>query len=279
MTTGQLVNVSLQAIDNFGNKSFILEDINLCFSEKDRIGLIGRNGTGKSSLLSMIIGQVAPTKGNCRILPSRNEVTLMLQRPEDHFLFGTVGEQIHSYCQKNVNYSQIIELLNLVGLPEYCVKLPPLSLSSGQQRLVAIACAMGSNTHILLLDEPMAGLDSTGRSLVKKALLKIAGIRDFGWIIVSHHPDDLLGLVDWLWILESRHLVYNGPMADVPLEVVNNNFHQNGVRFLLFLKALKRMEYLFLRIFFPVLIKKLLLRNYRRKLYEITTSHSLLLTT
>ena len=231
MLSGSMINVGLQTKDPFGRVSDILKDVNLSFSEKDRIGLIGQNGTGKTTLLSILNGQLNPTQGTCNIVPNRREITLMLQRPEEHFLQGSVGEQVHSYCRNGASYSQIIDLLNTVGLPENCARMPPLRLSSGQQRLVAMACTLGSSARFLLLDEPMAGLDAPGRILVRKALMKIAEQRQLGWVIVSHHPDDLLGLVDHLWVLEKNSLIYDGPFANIPSDILNNEFpsHRNSL--------------------------------------------------
>jgi hypothetical protein len=96
--------------------------------------------------------------------------------------------------------------------------------------------------------------------------LKIAGIRDFGWIIVSHHPDDLLGLVDWLWILESRHLVYNGPMADVPLEVVNNNFPSKWCSLFTFLKSIEKDGVSLPKNIFSCTDKKIIVEELQKKI-------------
>jgi ABC-type multidrug transport system ATPase subunit len=239
MLSSCMVNVGLKTIDHFGKVSVVLKDVNLCFSDKDRIGLIGMNGTGKSSLLSILIGHLNPTEGTCKVSPARSEITMMLQRPEEHFLHGSVGEQVHSYCRRGASYDKIIELLNAVGLPEACVRMPPLRLSTGQQRLIAIACAIGSGARFLLLDEPMAGLDATGRVLVRKALMTIAEQRDLGWVIVSHHPDDLLGLIDRLWVLEKCGIVYDGPFTDIPVNILVNDFPPTRNSLFTFLRQLE----------------------------------------
>ena len=88
--------------------------------------------------------------------------------------------------------------------------------------ILAIACALASGAPFLVLDEPMAGLDIQGRILVKDALIKLNQKRDLGCIIVSHHPDDLLGLVERLWILEKGKLIYDGSFQQVPLQTLES---------------------------------------------------------
>jgi ABC-type multidrug transport system ATPase subunit len=140
-----------------------------------------------------------------------------MQRPEDHFTEMTVGDQVASYSARVLLPTARVALLARVGLPAATLKQPLRELSSGQQRLLAIACALTTDAQFLALDEPMAGLDAGARDLVRTALRGIVTEGRAGVLIVSHHPDDLLGLVDRLLILEQARLVYDGPLACAPL--------------------------------------------------------------
>lgn len=196
-----------------------LFDINLTWSSSERVGLLGRNGSGKTSLARLIVGLEKQTKGHVDTSGQHN-VTIVMQRPEEHFQYETVGKQIHAYG-KGLVYEAICNLLEQVGLPIDIINRPPLTLSTGQQRLVALACALSSSSQFIVLDEPMAGLDARDRALVRTSLRDLHHNRPVSWLIVSHHPDDLFGLVDRLWVLNEGQLVYDGPFSEVPLAVLD----------------------------------------------------------
>jgi ABC-type multidrug transport system ATPase subunit len=204
-----------------GTSRWILEDMNLSFQSNHRIGLLGKNGSGKTTLVRTISGLEEVSKGRFRIYPHEARIVVVLQRPEEHFLRGTVGEQINSYAPRSFSPEAIYRLLERVGLSADVARKPPFRLSSGQQRLVAIACAIATGSQFMVFDEPMAGLDATGRRSVHQALINIHCEQGIGWIIVSHHPDDLFGLVDRLWILDQGRLVIDCPFPHPDINKLN----------------------------------------------------------
>jgi ABC-type multidrug transport system ATPase subunit len=214
-------DLSVQALDLGGSTRSILKDINTSLDSNEKIGILGRNGSGKTTLVRALCGLDKPSKGKITKVPTSMRVMAVLQRPEEHFGRSSVGEQINSYAPKSLLPDQIHELMSTVGLSAELGLWPPLRLSSGQQRLVALACGLASGSPFLVLDEPLAGLDVQGRNLVRKALIRLNQINGLGCLIVSHHPDDLLGLIDRLWILEKGELVYDGPFRHVPVEILS----------------------------------------------------------
>ena len=211
MTSFELTKINIKKITPDGKSHWVLENINLGFESNHRIGLLGKNGSGKTTLVRIISRLDKVSKGRLSIHPKETRVTIMLQRPEEHFLRATVGEQINSYAPKSLSHDAIYKLMDQVGLATEIAKLPPIRLSTGQQRLVAIACVIATESLFLIFDEPMAGLDANGRRLIKQALTNIHSEHNKGWIIVSHHPDDLLGLVDRLWIMDQGKLINDSP--------------------------------------------------------------------
>lgn len=137
-----------------------------------------------------------------------------------------VGKQIHAYG-KGVTYERVMQLLEQVGLPVSIIHKPPLGLSSGQQRLLAIACALCSGANFIVLDEPMAGLDRSGRNLVKDHLLNLQHQGKTTWLTVSHHPDDLLGLVEDLWVMDQGRMIYRGSFRKAPIAVLEQCLGDN----------------------------------------------------
>jgi len=215
-----LDHIGVQVIATDGSMRWTLRDISSTFRANERIGLLGRNGSGKTTL-ARLIGQLDhPTTGKLQVRPSHARALLVLQRPEDHFVRGMVGEQVNSYAPRPMSPDAIHDLLQRVGLPVKVGRWPPLRLSTGQQRLVAFACALASQVHFIVMDEPMAGLDAGGRQLVKQSLIQLNDAQELGWMIISHHPDDLLGLVDRILVLEEGALLYDGPFQCAPLDIL-----------------------------------------------------------
>lgn len=194
----------------------VLEDVSFSWSSGQSIGLVGPSGSGKTTLLRLLAGLERPSSG---VIRRRKSIRVMavLQRPEDHFSETLVGEQVASYAPGVLLPSGRAEALASVGLRKEALSWPLRELSSGHQRLVAIACALVTEAPFLALDEPMAGLDAVGRGLVSTALQQIVEDRRAALLIVSHHLDDLLELVDRLLILDQGRLSYDGTLATVPL--------------------------------------------------------------
>ena len=74
---------------------------------------------------------------------------------------------------------------------------------------------------MIILDEPMAWLDASGRRLVRQGLESVLTHQDVAIAIISHHPDDLMGLVERLWILDDGCLIYDGAFEETPLSVLS----------------------------------------------------------
>ncbi len=212
-----LEQISVQRAALDGRKLTALQAISLSCHAGERIGLLGRNGSGKSTLARILSGLDRPTQGRCQLQPKGVRVGLVLQRPEDQFIYETVALQINSFSHHKLRPEAVETLLRTVGMPTHVANQSPRSLPDGQQRLVAIACALASNAAFIILDEPMAGLDRNGRLAVSQALTKLNCEQQVGLIIISHHPDDLLGLVDRLWILNEGELIYDGSFHKTPI--------------------------------------------------------------
>jgi ABC-type multidrug transport system ATPase subunit len=199
----------------------ILELPSLACRFDERIGVMGKNGAGKSSLARLLAGLDRPTSGRINKNPPRSRLLLVLQRPEDLFVRATVGAQIASYVQGAVDPAKIRTLITSVGLPLDAEQVSPLTLSTGQQRLVAIACALAAGPDMIIMDEPMAGLDYLARENVRQALVRLKQETSHGWIVISHHPDDLLGLVDRLWLIDQGRITYDGSFASTPSNLLS----------------------------------------------------------
>jgi ABC-type multidrug transport system ATPase subunit len=195
-----------------------LKPLSLSCGVGDQIGLIGRNGSGKTTLARLLSGLDRPSTGK---IARRGRILLVPQRAEDQFIAPTVGQQVASYAPGRLGQDELDGILQAVGLPLELAARSPQRLSTGQQRLLAIAAALATNARFMILDEPMAGLDQDGRQLVTQALIHLKRSGSCGTLIISHHPDDLLGLVERLWILDDGRLVYDGPFRAAPIDLLD----------------------------------------------------------
>jgi len=205
---------------NSGKVKSILSKVSFTWNVGENIGIIGLNGSGKTTLLRLIGNFEKPTEGKIIRKPKNIQISNVFQRPEDHFIYETVISQISNHARRRLSINSILEIVDRVGLSRDLLLQSPHSLSTGQQRLVAIASALTKQADFYLLDEPMAGLDAQNRKLVSTALKNLGENYQIGLMLVSHHPDDLIGLVDRIMILNNQELLYDGDIEKVHLEAL-----------------------------------------------------------
>jgi energy-coupling factor transport system ATP-binding protein len=208
-----------------------LKDITLSVEKGEFLGLFGPNGAGKSTLIQHLNGLIKPQKGSvtvCGIDASDAKLSrdlwkkagLVFQYPEHQIFQTTVFDEV-AYGPRNLKLPEAIvkervyEALEQVGLTqENITQLPPTTLSGGMRRRVAIAGMLAIQPEILILDEPMAGLDSAGRNLILD-MIKKRQERNETTIMVSHSLKEIMTLTDKLAILDSGSLVFTGMVKDL----------------------------------------------------------------
>jgi len=222
--TISLDHVEVSINEPGGGRRRIIPDLSLRFHSDEHVGLMGRNGSGKTTLIRLLMGLDRPTNGSIKIFPASVRKTFVLQRPEDHFVRSTVGAQINSYSPVPLDPPAVHKIMEEVGLPSKLGLCNPLELSLGQQRLLSIACALATRASFVILDELMSGLDADARESIRKTLRHLKNSDQAGWIISSHHPDDLMGLVDRLWILQEGSLLFDGDFSSGPISALSTCF-------------------------------------------------------
>lgn len=187
----------------------ILSNISIKLEKGETLGIVGKSGAGKSSLLSIIAGKLSPSAGEVYLdgksLPYAHQLLIpgyeFAQLVEQHFaldLYHTVFENV--YLKAN-NYSRdkrdlwVRKILRTLGL----LKLESqkaITLSGGEKQRLAIARAIATRPTILLLDEPFAHLDDLLKSKLLIYLQKLKSEFKCSMILVSHDGTDLLSLSD-----------------------------------------------------------------------------------
>lgn len=165
---------------NYGSKQ-LLQDTSLYLNERDRIGIIGINGTGKSTLLRILAGLETPDDGTVTV--QRNtQISFLPQNPVMNDAL-TVLEQVFTEFTpqfREINEYEVKSMLTRLGITDHNAKVG--TLSGGQRKRVALSAALIHPSDILILDEPTNHLDSDMVVWLEQRLSRFAG----GLIMVTH---------------------------------------------------------------------------------------------
>ncbi|HEX7073783.1 MAG TPA: ABC transporter ATP-binding protein [Hyphomicrobiaceae bacterium] len=183
----------------------VLENLTFSVRRGDQVAVLGPSGIGKSTLLQIIAGLIAPSRGSVVIggrpvkgpLPS---VTMMLQRPAllpwatvlDNVLLGL---RFSGAVRRDAAAAKAraMGLLERVGLDDRA-DAKPAELSGGEQQRVALARALAPNPAVLLLDEPFSALDPTTRKALRSDVAALARSSGVTLLLVTHDVADAAAL-------------------------------------------------------------------------------------
>jgi len=193
---------SIISIENISKKyknQFALKDVNIEIEKKDIYGLIGKNGAGKSTLLKSLVGMISPTNGKISVQGSHNDYTLALSRNNigffiDHSMYPYMNayENLIYRCKvlgitdAKKEVSRVLDLLKMSG-----IKKNVKTFSMGMKQRLEIAGALLGYPDIIILDEPLNGLDPEGIFDLKNLILDINRNYDTTFIISSHILSEL----------------------------------------------------------------------------------------
>lgn len=209
-----------------------LDSVNLTIYQGETLGIIGRTGSGKSTLIQHLNGLVRPTSGQILFegqdIWSSKELThtirfqvgLVFQYPEYQLFEETVYKDI-AYGPGNMGLDRdeidrrVRESAALVGLTEDQLEKSPFELSGGQKRRVAIAGVIAMEPKVLILDEPTAGLDPRGREAILAQIRAYHRKRGTTVILVSHSMEEIACNVDRILVLRGSHVYMDGTPRQV----------------------------------------------------------------
>ena len=207
----------------------VLENFSLSYEEPGIYGLLGKNGTGKSTLLYLIMGLLRPKQGEITLNGANTQERLpeslqeMFIVPEEYYLpsiplpdylkvlrpfYPNFDEQLmvkllQEFDMLNVNGAT----LNENGIPQ--INLGALSM--GQKKKVYMCIALAARTKLLLMDEPTNGLDIPSKSQFRKVVAQ--GMRDDQIVVIStHQVRDVETLLDHVTIIEQNAVLLNEKM-------------------------------------------------------------------
>lgn len=203
-----------------GAKQYVFNDFNLSIKENRIYGLLGKNGTGKSTLLYLISGMLRKKSGTVTIdgieadKGNPDILSDIFFVPEE---FELPAMSLDTYVKMNQpfypNFSR--EILNRCLLDfELPLSLNLKELSMGQKKKVYMCFALAANTRLLLMDEPTNGMDIPSKSLFRKVVANNMN-EDRTIIISTHQVHDVEQLLDHIIILEQSEVLLDSSVQDI----------------------------------------------------------------
>jgi len=212
----------------------VLNDINIEFKNGLVHSIVGKSGSGKTTIVELINALIKPTKGSIDVgnyhIESNNKINninnmrvkvgLVFQFPEKQFFCKTVKQEIEfgmncfHYKSKGIE-KRVIDSLKMVGLDESYLDRDPFTLSHGEMRSVAIASVLAFNPKIIIFDEPTIGLDNNSKKNLMRLIRMLKTRYSKNVIIVSHDTDFLLKVTDTVSVLEDGKIVLTGNKYEV----------------------------------------------------------------
>jgi len=213
-------------------ESRAVDDLSLKIEDGEFVGIIGHTGSGKTTMIGLIAGLLKPTSGRVLIdgedigakgydrKKLRRKIGVVFQYPEHQLFEETVYKDIafgpgklgisEAETEERVRYA-----MELMELDFDSVKnLSPFELSGGQKRRVAIAGVLAMKPSVLILDEPVAGLDPAGRIHLMNMIRRL-NREGVTILLITHSMDDLAENARRVVVLKGSRLLMDGTPAEV----------------------------------------------------------------
>lgn len=202
----------------------VLENLDLKFYSGEKMGLVAPNGSGKTTLLHIIMGLLKPESGQLEIfgkpvsnekdfLEVRRRIGLLFQDSDDQLFSPTVLEDVTfgplNLGKTTANAIDIArKTLAYLGLTDFEDRVT-FKLSGGEKRLVSLATVLAMEPEILLLDEPINGLDTKTQKIITDILSKL----ELSYIIISHDIDFLADTTNALYTMQEGRILLDNKLS------------------------------------------------------------------
>ena len=214
---------------NYHRDFYALSGLSFQVKKGETVGIIGTNGSGKSTFAKHINGLLLPTDGTVwvgemdtkdeeHIWDVRKTAGMVFQNP-DNQIIGTVVEEEVGFGPENLGvptdeiWKRVENSLRAVGMLERR-KDSPNKLSGGQKQRVAIAGVIAMEPKCIVLDEPTAMLDPNGRKEVLQAVARLRKEKNVTVILITHYMEEVID-ADQVFVMDSGHIVMHGTPREI----------------------------------------------------------------
>lgn len=244
----------------------VLKDINLKIDEGSYTVIVGKTGSGKSTLIEHINGLLLPTKGEVavdnilitnpqskkerrelakKLKMLRQDVAVLFQFSEQQlFETSVLKDIIFAPLNYGVAEEKAIlkakELIKLVGLDESYLDKSPFELSGGEMRKVALCGVLALEPKVLILDEPTVALDYQSREEIMAMVKRLKEEFDMTIVLVTHNMDYVLEYADKVFVLKNGEISFEGKVEDLFLN--EQVLKENSLELPEVLKFYKKLE-------------------------------------
>ncbi|MFD0711950.1 ABC transporter ATP-binding protein [Paenibacillus sp. GCM10027626] len=211
--------IKLTNVSKVFNKNKAVDQLSFSIEKGSVVALLGSNGAGKSTTISMILGLLQPTAGEVKLLGGhpgdlrvRDRIGAMLQEVSviDSLKVGEILQLFRSYYENPLPLDYLLQAANLT---EEKNKIAT-SLSGGQQRRLGFAIALAGDPEILFLDEPTVGMDVTSRHLFWTAVRDMAA-KGRTIILTTHYLEEADSVADRIIVIDRGRLIADGTPNEI----------------------------------------------------------------
>ena len=213
--------ISLNEVDVYFKDYKVLSDLTFDIDEGDYIGIIGPNGSGKTTMVKAILGLIGEIKGEIKVEDKRNIAYMpQLTGSNSKFFPAKVREVVATGLLKNKSFPKFVTRKDYEKVDEILKELQMYDrrdsligeLSGGQKQRVLLARAIVSDPKILILDEPTSALDPRLRDKLYKLIEELNRKKGLTVLFISHDVGTIKKYVDKVMYLDKRLVFYGTPL-------------------------------------------------------------------
>lgn len=215
--------------EDTGESTRVLDGINLEIKSGEFVAVLGHNGSGKSTLAKHMNAILTPASGSVivdgidasaeeNLFDIRRRVGMVFQNP-DNQMVATIVEEDVAFAPENLGIprdeirQRVDEALHTVGMTEFKRHAPHM-LSGGQKQRVAIAGVLAMKPKVLVMDEPTAMLDPSGRAEVMRTIKKLNRDENMTVVLITHYMDEAVQ-ADRTIVIDNGHIALEGTPEEI----------------------------------------------------------------
>ncbi|MGR3218187.1 MAG: ABC transporter ATP-binding protein [Candidatus Anammoxibacter sp.] len=223
--------VKLDNISKVYNKIPVVNALSLNIEKGERVIILGPSGCGKTTLLRMVAGFISPDDGQIiidnQIVAANGRCIVAPETRQVGMVFQDLALWPHMSVYKNLEFGlkvkrvskkerdkRIRDMLEKVQMTQF-IEASPSNISRGQQQRVAIARALIMQPAILLMDEPLSGLDVDLNLLLRKEILRLQKELDITMLYVTHNRDEAFSLATRIVVMEEGKIQRTGTVKEI----------------------------------------------------------------